>query len=129
VDDSEFIEWVAGHHRQLLRSAYLPTGDLHRARDLVQEALVKVALRWSRPRTGNPAAYARDRRPRQRLLVAPPPSEAGQRDARRVATGSTDHVNGGGSSMPDHFDTAPIYGYTEHRTAGAWCSATGATAT
>lgn len=59
MDDSEFIEWVAGHQRQLLRSAYLLTGDLHRAQDLVQEALVKVALRWSRLRTGNPTAYAR----------------------------------------------------------------------
>jgi RNA polymerase sigma-70 factor (sigma-E family) len=59
VDDSEFIEWVAGHQRQLLRSAYLLTGDLQRAQDLVQEALVKVALRWPRLRSGNPAAYAR----------------------------------------------------------------------
>jgi RNA polymerase sigma-70 factor (sigma-E family) len=59
VDDSEFIEWVAGHQRQLLRSAYLLTGDQHRAQDLVQEALVKVALRWARLRTGNPTAYAR----------------------------------------------------------------------
>ena len=59
MDDSEFIEWVAGHQRQLLRSAFLLTGDEHRAQDLVQEALVKVALRWSRLRDGNPAAYAR----------------------------------------------------------------------
>lgn len=59
VDDSEFIEWVAGHQRQLLRSAYLLTGDQHRAQHLVQEALVKVALRWPRLRTGNPTAYAR----------------------------------------------------------------------
>jgi RNA polymerase sigma-70 factor (sigma-E family) len=59
LDDSEFIEWVAGNQRQLLRSAYLLTGELHRAEDLVQEALVKVALRWSRLRTGNPVAYAR----------------------------------------------------------------------
>ncbi|MCW2795030.1 SigE family RNA polymerase sigma factor [Nocardioides sp.] len=59
MDDSEFIEWVTGHQRQLLRSAYLLTGDLHRAQDLVQEALVKVALRWPRLRGGNPAAYAR----------------------------------------------------------------------
>jgi RNA polymerase sigma-70 factor (sigma-E family) len=59
MDDSEFIEWVAGHQRQLVRSAYLLTGDLHRAQDLVQEALVKVALRWPRLRDGNPAAYAR----------------------------------------------------------------------
>ena len=42
-----------------MRSAYLLTGDLYRAEDLVQEALVKVALRWSRLRSSNPTAYAR----------------------------------------------------------------------
>jgi RNA polymerase sigma-70 factor (sigma-E family) len=59
VDEQGFSEWVAGCQRQLLRSAYLLTGDLHRAQDLVQEALVKVALRWPRLRDGNPTAYAR----------------------------------------------------------------------
>lgn len=59
MDEVGFTEWVAGHQRQLLRSAYLLTGDLHRAQDLVQEALVKVALRWPRLRDGNPTAYAR----------------------------------------------------------------------
>ena len=48
-----------GCQRWLLRSAYLLTGDLHRAEDLVQEALVKVALRWSRLRDESPTAYAR----------------------------------------------------------------------
>ena len=57
--DEEFAEWTAGVQRQLLRSAYLVTGDLHRAEDLVQEALVKVALRWPRLRDENPTAYAR----------------------------------------------------------------------
>ncbi len=59
MDEREFTEWAAGCQRQLLRSAYLITGDLQRAEDLVQEALVKVALRWSRLRTGNPTAFAR----------------------------------------------------------------------
>jgi RNA polymerase sigma-70 factor (sigma-E family) len=59
VDDSEFIDWVAGQQRQLLRTAYLLCGDVHRAEDLVQEALIKVALRWPRLRSGNPAGYAR----------------------------------------------------------------------
>jgi RNA polymerase sigma-70 factor (sigma-E family) len=57
--DGEYTEWASGAQRRLLRSAYLLTGDLHRAEDLVQEALVKVALRWSRLRDGNPTAYAR----------------------------------------------------------------------
>ena len=59
MDDSEFIDWVAGQQRQMLRTAYLLSGDVHRAQDLVQEALIKVALRWPRLRSGNPAAYAR----------------------------------------------------------------------
>jgi DNA-directed RNA polymerase specialized sigma24 family protein len=59
VDEAGFTEWAAGHERQLLRSTYLLCGDLHRAQDLVQEALVKVALRWPRLRDGNPTAYAR----------------------------------------------------------------------
>ncbi|MDP9823893.1 SigE family RNA polymerase sigma factor [Nocardioides massiliensis] len=59
MDDQGFSDWVTGAQRPLLRSAYLLTGDLHRAEDLVQEALVKVALRWRRLRDGNPTAYAR----------------------------------------------------------------------
>ena len=59
MDEQEFTAWAAGVERQLLRSAYLLTGDLHRAEDLVQEALTKVALRWGRLRSGNPTAYAR----------------------------------------------------------------------
>ncbi len=59
MDEQEFTAWAVGVERRLLRSAYLLTGDLHRAEDLVQEALVKVAMRWDRLRAGNPTAYAR----------------------------------------------------------------------
>lgn len=59
MDEQEFTVWAVGVERRLLRSAYLLTGDLHRAEDLVQEALVKVAMRWDRLRAGNPTAYAR----------------------------------------------------------------------
>ena len=59
MDENGFTEWAVGAQRQLLRTAYLLTGDLHRAEDLTQEALVKVALRWSRLRDENPSAYAR----------------------------------------------------------------------
>lgn len=59
MDEAEYTAWVAGCQHQLLRSAYLMTGDLHRAEDLVQDALVKVALRWSRLREGSATAYAR----------------------------------------------------------------------
>lgn len=59
MDEQEFATWVAGCERSLMRSAVLLTGDLHRAQDLVQEALIKVAMRWSKLRAGNPTAYAR----------------------------------------------------------------------
>lgn len=59
MDEAGFTAWVEGAERQLLRSAYLLTGDLHRAEDLIQDALVKVAVRWRRLADGNPTAYAR----------------------------------------------------------------------
>lgn len=57
--DEDFSSWAAEAERPLLRSTYLLTGDLHRSEDLVQEAMVKVALRWGRLRDGQPTAYAR----------------------------------------------------------------------
>ncbi|GAA2134397.1 SigE family RNA polymerase sigma factor [Nocardioides bigeumensis] len=58
-DEQAYTAWAAGCQQRLLRSALLLTGDLARAEDLVQEALVKVAVRWTRLRDGNPTAYAR----------------------------------------------------------------------
>ena len=55
----DFVEWVVAHRTRLLRSAFLLSGDLAAAEDLVQEAVIKVAQRWDRLRTGYPTAYAR----------------------------------------------------------------------
>ena len=50
-DAESFTAWAAHAQRRLLRTAVLLTGDHQRAEDLVQEALVKVALRrWRPPR-------------------------------------------------------------------------------
>jgi RNA polymerase sigma-70 factor (sigma-E family) len=54
-----FTEWATSRQHALLRTAYLLSGDRGRAEDLVQEALVKVAVRWSRLASGSPEAYAR----------------------------------------------------------------------
>lgn len=55
-----FTAWAAARQQVLLRTAFLLTGgDLGRAEDLVQDALVKVAARWERLERGNPEAYAR----------------------------------------------------------------------
>lgn len=59
MDESGFTEWAAGAQRPLMRAAVLLTGDLQHAEDLVQEALVKVAMRWDRLALENPTGYAR----------------------------------------------------------------------
>lgn len=58
-DRESFTAWAASAQHRLLRTAVLITGDHHRAEDLVQEALTKVALRWRRLRDEHPEAYAR----------------------------------------------------------------------
>jgi len=54
-----FTRWASERQQALLRTAVLLCGDHHRAEDLVQDALTKVALRWSRLRDQHPDAYAR----------------------------------------------------------------------
>ncbi|MGH3503655.1 MAG: SigE family RNA polymerase sigma factor [Nocardioidaceae bacterium] len=55
-----FTAWAQARRQALSRSAFLLTGgDLGRAEDLVQDALVKVAARWNRLERENPDAYAR----------------------------------------------------------------------
>ena len=58
-DEASFTRWAAGRQLALLRTAVLLTGDHHRAEDLVQDALAKMAARWPRLHDGNPDAYAR----------------------------------------------------------------------
>ena len=56
----DFEAWVHARSGALARSAYLLTGDVHLAQDLVQETLARVADHWSRiSRRGEPDAYAR----------------------------------------------------------------------
>lgn len=54
-----FSAWVEQGRDRWLRAAYLITGDLHRSEDLVQDALVEVAKRWSKLRSEHPDAYLR----------------------------------------------------------------------
>ncbi|MET8075271.1 SigE family RNA polymerase sigma factor [Streptomyces sp. NPDC005303] len=56
----EYAEFAAARAGHLYRSACLLTaGDTHLAEDLVQEALGRIYVRWSRiSQVGNPAAYA-----------------------------------------------------------------------
>jgi RNA polymerase sigma-70 factor (sigma-E family) len=57
VDD--FEKFVRAAWPGLLRSAWLLTGDWHRAEDLVQTVLARVYGRWKRVRDDAPQAYLR----------------------------------------------------------------------
>ncbi|HEY1713729.1 MAG TPA: SigE family RNA polymerase sigma factor [Solirubrobacteraceae bacterium] len=54
---SRFEEFAAAHSAGLIRLALAVSGDRERAEDALQEALVRVYLRWSR--LDDPLAYAR----------------------------------------------------------------------
>ncbi len=59
---ASFDEYVAARGADLLRTAYLLTGDHHRAEDLVQTALSKVWPRWDHvvaAEATSPHAYVR----------------------------------------------------------------------
>jgi RNA polymerase sigma-70 factor (sigma-E family) len=80
--------------------AYLLSGNAHTAEELVQEALVRVAVRWRKvAAAGDPEAYVRGiivnqhisrwrRTGRQELIVADPPEQAvsdqSENSARRM---------------------------------------------
>ena len=59
ADDEEFPAFVRGASGSLLHTAWLLTGDRHRAEDLVQGALVRTYAAWSRVRAEEATAYAR----------------------------------------------------------------------
>jgi len=79
--DAEFTAFVRAHQHDLLRTAWLLSGDPHRAEELTQQALERTYLAWSRARDRDPLAYARRvlvnlridtwRRRRREVLVAP----------------------------------------------------------
>lgn len=60
LDERAFTEYASGAARSLRRTAYLMTGDWHRADDVVQNALVKLYVAWPRlARSGGFPTYAR----------------------------------------------------------------------
>jgi RNA polymerase sigma-70 factor (sigma-E family) len=87
MDEAErdaFDAFARGRMRELLRFAHVLTGDPHRAADLVQDALERTLLAWSRvERKDDPEAYVRRaivnrhismwRRTRRERLVAETP--------------------------------------------------------
>ncbi|GAA0963130.1 SigE family RNA polymerase sigma factor [Kribbella koreensis] len=60
--DKEYLEYVAAHRGRMLRTARLLTlGDTHWAEDLVQVALTKLYVHWSKVRHEEGAASYADR--------------------------------------------------------------------
>ena len=60
VDEADFTAFVAGSSRRLLRGAYLITGDLDEAQDLLQTALERAYRCWPSVRRSEvPEAYVR----------------------------------------------------------------------
>ena len=59
-DDDAYVEFVAAHQDRLRRIAYALCADEARAEDVLQEALVKLYLSWTKVReAGREEAYAR----------------------------------------------------------------------
>ena len=56
--DDRYEEFVVAETPRLLRVAYGLTGNPHDAWDLVQEALVRVGMKWRKVCDGNPGGYA-----------------------------------------------------------------------
>ncbi len=54
----DFTEYVVARRVGLVRTAYLLTGNIHDAEDLVQATLIKAAAAWERV-TGDPDPYLR----------------------------------------------------------------------
>jgi RNA polymerase sigma-70 factor (sigma-E family) len=57
--EQAFNSFVSARSRHLLQTAYLLTGDRHRAEDLLQTALTRAYLRWDRIESEDPEGYVR----------------------------------------------------------------------
>jgi RNA polymerase sigma-70 factor (sigma-E family) len=103
TQEPDFDSYVRGSHVRLKRLAFLLTGDLDTAEDLLQSAYAKVLPRWRRvSRYEDPDAYVRRvmvsirtswwRRARGReVLTAEPPDRGGAGDLA-AAEGELDRV-------------------------------------
>ncbi|PZF88786.1 SigE family RNA polymerase sigma factor [Micromonospora deserti] len=128
-----YVAFVASHQHRLLRAAYLVCGNRHQAEDLLQDALLKLALRWPSVREGDPAAYVRAilyrdavswwRRRRREWLSAYPP-ERETRDADGVLRLALHDALG---QLPPRQRAVLVLRYFEDMTEAATAEALGVT--
>ncbi|WP_330474313.1 SigE family RNA polymerase sigma factor [Terrabacter sp. C0L_2] len=101
--DADFTAFMEQAGPSLLRTAWLLTGDHHRAQELTQASLVKTYAAWPRVREGEALAYARRvlvnhrtdvwRATRREVVTDTPPetpARAVEGAGRRDAEGTSD---------------------------------------
>lgn len=126
-DERQFREFVAARSPALLRTAYLLTGDVHLAQDLLQTALLSCARRWHRiRRREQPEAYVRKamyrhqinwwrsraRRPETLVAAVPQRAVTGDHAAETVErTGIVDALR----SLPPRQRAVVVLRYYEDR--------------
>lgn len=93
--DHRFAAFVDRESTELLRAAWYLTGTQEEARDLVQEALVRVFPRWDRLRAGEELGYVR------RTMVNLQRDEWRRRSRARVLPWHRAAGMGGGQPAPD----------------------------
>ena len=83
--DDDFADYVRARQHQLLRAAYLVCGDEHLAEDLLQGALVKLAVHWHKVKDEYPDAFVR------RILYRD--AVSAWRKRRREIVGADEHLS------------------------------------
>ena len=76
--DDDFVDFAQARQHTLLRAAYLVSGDLRVAEDVVRGALVQLARQWARVREEQPDLFVRRVVYREAVASWPkrPPQEA-----------------------------------------------------
>ncbi|MEU9505614.1 SigE family RNA polymerase sigma factor [Micromonospora sp. NPDC048170] len=128
-----YVAFVACHQHRLLRAAYLVCGNRHQAEDLLQDALLKLALRWPNVRHGDPAAYVRAilyrdavswwRRRRREWLSADPPERTTTEGDRALQLALRDALG----HLPPRQRAVLVLRYFEDLTEAATAEALGVT--